>query len=177
MPICFFDTVGYTYKSMEYSTVYLSWKSPSRLFKKRDKEFFRNIAAIVFLLLVILFFAREFPLILAVISITFLIYVFATVPPEDILHKITNLGIETGERFYPWETLKEFWFEKQWDKEMVVIVPLVGPRIMMILDGVSNESVEEIMKRFLPMQEEPRKSFVDNAASWLSKKVPLEKTA
>jgi hypothetical protein len=162
---------------MEYSTVYLSWKSPSRLFKKRDKEFFRNIAAIVFLLLVILFFAREFLLIFAVVSLAFLIYVFATVPPEDIPHKITSLGIETGERFYPWETLKEFWFENQWDKEILVIATVAGSKVIMILDGVTEKSVKDIMTRFLPMQEEPKKSFVDTAASWLSKKVPLEKTA
>src|SRR5476651_2211472 len=102
----------------ESKTVYLSWKSPSRLFKKRDKEFFRNIAAIVFLLLVILFFAKEFPLILAVISVSFLIYVFSTVPPEEVSHTISNLGIESAGHFYRWEDLDEFWFDEQWGQKI-----------------------------------------------------------
>jgi len=155
----------------------LTWSSPSRLFKKRDKEFFRNVAAIVFLLLVILFFAREFPLILAVVSVTFLVYVFSTVPPEDIPHKITSLGIESGGHFYIWDNLVEFWFEKQWDQTMVVVVPVVGPRVIMILGSISEKTVQDILSRFIPFREVPQKSVVDNAASWLSKKIPLEKTA
>ncbi|MBI3342641.1 hypothetical protein HY032_00610, partial [Candidatus Gottesmanbacteria bacterium] len=45
--------------------VLLAWTSPSRLFKKRDREYFTNIGAIVFLLTIILVFAREFVLIAA----------------------------------------------------------------------------------------------------------------
>jgi len=159
------------------STTYLTWKSPSRLFKKRDKEFFRNIGAIVFLLLVILFFAREFPLILAVVSITFLVYVFSTVPPEEVSHKITSLGIESSGHFYTWETLVEFWFEKQWDQTMVVVVPVIGTRVIMLLSDVNEKSVQDILSRFIPFREVPQKSVVDNAASWLSKKIPLEKAS
>ena len=102
---------------------------------------------------------------------------FSTVPPEDVSHKITSIGVESAGRFYPWETLKEFWFEKQWDQEMLVIVPVGGPRIIMILHSVTEKSVKEILSRFLPFQETPQKNIVDNAASWLSKKVPLEKAS
>jgi len=156
-------------------TVYLAWKSPSRLFKKRDKEFFRNIAAIVFLLLVILFFAREIALILAVVSIAFLVYVFSTVPPEEIEHIITNKGIESGGREYKWETLKTFWFEKQWGQWMVVIVPEAGPRLIMLLADIDKERIKDILIKFLKFEEEPQKTLVDNAGTWLSHKIPLEK--
>lgn len=169
--------VLYTLMRMEQSTVYLSWKSPSYLFKKRDKEFFRNIAAIVFLLLVILFFAREFPLILAVLSVAFLVYVFSTVQPDEVSHRITSIGIESGTRFYPWESLREFWIEKQWDQTMVVVIPNTGPKILLILRGVTEKSVKDVLSRFIVFQEVPQKTFTDSAASWLSKKVPLEKTA
>jgi hypothetical protein len=159
------------------STVYLQWKSPSRLFKKRDKEFFRNVGAIVFFILVILFFAKEFPLILAVLSITFLVYVFSTVPPEDIGHSLSTLGIETGGHFYKWDSLTEFWFETQWDQTMVVVVPQTGPRIMMLLGDIEKEKVKDVLGRFLRYREEPPKNLVDSAATWLSQKVPLEKTS
>lgn len=162
---------------MEHSTLYFSWKSPSWLYRKRDKEFFRNVAAIVFLLVVILFFAREFPLILAVISVTFLIYVFSTVPPQEVEHKITSLGIESAGKFFPWDVLKEFWFETQWNQNMLVVVPQTGPRIIMLLTDLSEVSLKEVLSRFLPFQEIPQKTLVDNAASWLSRKVPLEKAS
>lgn len=164
-------------ESAEQRIVYLSWKSPARLFKKRDKDFFRNIAAIVFLLLVILFFAREFPLILAVISITFLVYVFSTVPPEEIEHVVTNKGIETAGKVYKWEELKEFWFEEQWGQEMVTIVPEIGTRIILLLSTVSKDRITDVLTRFIRLEETPQKTFVDNAATWLSKKIPLEKPA
>ena len=76
--LCNFSSSRYT-EYMKSSTrsepkeeeVYVTWSSPSRLFKKRDKEFFVNILAIVFLLSVILVFVREFVLIATVLSIVF----------------------------------------------------------------------------------------------------------
>src|SRR3989344_9292323 len=99
--------------------VYAAWSSPSRPFKKRDKEFFVNILAIVFLLSVILVFIREFVLIATVLSIVFLIYVLATVPPEMVKHRITNMGIESAGHFYRWEECADFWFEGQWGQTML----------------------------------------------------------
>src|SRR3989304_8523880 len=97
----------------EKKEVFLTWVSPSRLFKRRDREYFTNIGAIVFLLVIILIFAREFVLIAAVLSIVFLVYVLSTVPPEEVTHRITNLGIESAGHFYRWEELAAFWLGEQ----------------------------------------------------------------
>jgi hypothetical protein len=155
--------------------VLLSWKSPSRLFKKRDKEYFTNVGAIVFLLVVILLFAREFLLIAAVVSIVFLIYVLSTVPPEEVEHHITNLGIESAGHYYRWDTLAEFWFEEQWGQVMLIVRPLFGSRIIILLGLQDRGKVRELIAVHIPFREKPEKTWVDNAASWLSKKVPLEK--
>ncbi len=157
--------------------VYLSWTSPSRLFKKRDREYFTNIAAIVFLLLVILVFAREFVLIAAVLSIVFLIYVLSTVPPEEVEHKVTNLGIEIAGHFYRWETLADFWFEEQWGQSTLVVRTLLGSRMIVLLGIYNEEKVREVIAKHIPFREIPEKTWVDNAASWLTKKIPLEKPA
>lgn len=159
----------------ERKEVYLSWTSPSRLFKKRDPEYFRNIGAIVLLLFVILIFAREFLLIAAVISIVFFIYVLSTVPPEEVLHKITNLGIDSAGHFYRWEELADFWFEEQWGQVLFVIRPLFGTRVIILLANQNREKVRELVAKHIPYLEKPEKSWVDNAASWLTNKVPLEK--
>lgn len=161
----------------EERTVYLSWKSPSRLYKKRDKEFFRNIAAITFLLLIILFFAKEFPLILAVVAIVFLVYVFSTVPPDTITHTISSKGIETAEREYEWEKLKSFWFEEQWEQKIVTIVMDDGTRLTLLLGDIEADRIKDVISRFIRFYDEPQKTLVDNAASWLSKKVPLDKSS
>ncbi len=155
--------------------VYLTWASPSRLFKKRDKEYFTNIGAIVFLLSVILIFAREFVLVAAVISVVFLVYVLSTVPPEEVKHKITNLGIESAGHFYRWEELVDFWLEEQWGQSMVVLHPYIGTRIIILLADVKKDAVREVIAKHIPFREVPDKSWVDNAATWLTQKIPLEK--
>jgi hypothetical protein len=155
--------------------VLLAWSSPSRLFKKRDKEYFTNIGAIVFLLIIILVFAREFLLIAAVVSIVFLIYVLSTVPPEDVSHRITNLGIESAGHYYRWEELSEFWFEEQWGQLLLVLRPIFGTRIIILLGVQDKTLVRKLIAQYIPFREKPEKSWVDNASSWLSKKIPLEK--
>jgi len=155
--------------------VYLEWSSPSRLFKRRDKEYFTNIGAIVFLLSIILVFAREFVLIAAVLSIVFLVYVLSTVPPEEVKHRITNLGIESAGHFYRWEGLSEFWFEAQWGQTLLVLRPLWQPRVIILLGSQNQTKVRELISKNIPFRETPEKSWVENAASWLTRKIPLEK--
>lgn len=157
--------------------VILAWTSPSRLFKKRDREYFVNIGAIVFLLSIILVFAREFVLIAAVLSIVFLIYVLSTVPPEEVSHRITNLGIESAGHFYRWEELADFWLEEQWGQHMIVLRPHLSPRVIILLGSQDHEKVRELVAKHIPFRSEPERTWSDNAASWLSKKIPLEKPA
>ncbi|OGG11726.1 hypothetical protein A2Z00_01310 [Candidatus Gottesmanbacteria bacterium RBG_13_45_10] len=162
-------------KEEKRQEVYLSWSSPSRLFKKRDKEYFTNIGAIVFLLVVILVFAREFMLIAAVVSIVFLVYVLSTVPPEDVEHSITNLGIDSAGHFYRWEEIADFWFEEQWGQVLIVVRPFLGPRVIILLGHEDKAKAREAIAKHIPFRDKPEKNWVDNAASWVTKKIPLEK--
>lgn len=168
------DTADDTQEKVKQE-VLLAWSSPSRLFKRRDKEYFTNIGAIVFLLVIILVFAREFLLIAAVVSIVFLIYVLSTVPPEEVSHRITNLGIESAGHYYRWEELSEFWYEEQWGQALLVLRPILGTRIIILLGAQDKALVRKLIAEYLPFRENPEKSWVDNASSWLSKKIPLEK--
>ena len=60
---------------------------------------------------------------------------------------------------------------------MVVITPLVGTRIIILLGLQNRDKIRELMAEHIPYRDTPEKSWMDNAASWLSKKVPLEKTS
>jgi hypothetical protein len=155
--------------------VYAEWSSPSRLFKKRDREYFINIAAIVFLLSVILVFAREFVLIATVLSIVFLIYVLSTVPPEDVKHRLTSLGIESTGHFYRWEELADFWLEEQWGQTMIIVRPYLSPRLIILLGSQSKTHIRDFIAKHIPFREVPDRTWVDNAARWISEKIPLEK--
>ncbi len=155
--------------------VIAEWKSPSRLFKKRDREYFINIGAIVFLLSVILVFAREFALIATVLSVVFFIYVLSTVPPEDVKHRIMSLGIDSAGRFYRWEEFADFWFEEQWGQVLLVLRPFVSSRLIILLGDQPKSRIREYVAKYIPFREEPDRNWIDNAARWMSEKIPLEK--
>jgi len=162
---------------METQETLLSWSSPARLFKKRDSDYFKTIGAIVFLLTIILVFASEYVLVIAMLSIVFLIYVLSTVPPEEVEHRITNLGIESAGHYYRYEEFADFWFEDQWGQTKLVLRPYVGVLTIILLGENMKDKVRELLAKHLPFREQPEKTWVDNASSWLSKKIPLEKTS
>lgn len=153
----------------------LVWKAPIRPFKKRSREYFSTLVAIVFLLLVILFFLKEWLLMGVIIAFTFVSYVLATVPPGETVHKITTRGITTGGKTYKWDWFTRFWFSKKWENEILHIETLLTfPRqLQLLLKEKKSQEVKKIMEKYLLFQK-PKKTFLDKAAEWLQKKVPLE---
>ena len=155
----------------------LEWQAPDRPFRVRSQDYFKTIAAMVFLISVILFFAGELMLIIAVLSVTFVAYALASVPPGETTHRITTHGVEDAGNLHRWEELRDFWFEEPHGQKMLVIHTYLPypPRIMMLLGATKEEAVKKILIENIPFREKPDKSFVDNVAQWLSEKIPLEK--
>ena len=154
----------------------LKWESSERFFKKRSHEFFTTTGSIIFLLIVVMAFIQEWLLIIVVIALAFLAYVLATIEPQKTEHEITNRGIKTGGRRYEWGELGNFWFEGKWNQKAVYIENFASlpKRLMMLLEKVDEKKIEEVLAQYLP-KEKPEKTWLDNAGSWLSRNVPLEK--
>jgi hypothetical protein len=152
----------------------IEWSSPNRLFKKRKRQFFSNIAIIVLLVCLILFFAGQFLPIAVVISIAFLIYVLYTIPPGESAHKITNYGIYTDDLAYPWEEIGRYWFDKKLDQDIINFEVARFPgRITLLLGTKTKKEFETILDQGL-VQERPPDTQFDKWAKWLQEKVPLE---
>lgn len=153
----------------------LVWKAASRPFKKRDREYYTTIGAIIFLLAVILLFLKEWLLIAVIISIGFLSYVLSTVVPQEVENKITTRGIAIDDKRFDWPFLNRFWFSLKWGSAILNIETKVAfPRHLMILySAPDQEKIKKILERYLIL-EKPAKTFVDKASLWLQKKVPLE---
>ena len=154
----------------------LSWKAPSRLYKKRDREFFTTTGVIVALLSVILLFAKEFLLIGVILSLAFVAYSLASVPPSEVEHVITNKGIRTGGKLHSWDVLGRFWLETKWKQEVLLVENYVGfpARLMLLLSsGIDKKQLTKKLSARL-IKEKPKPSSVDKAAKWLQEKVPLE---
>ncbi len=161
----------------EIKTLFL-WKSPSRPFKKRDRDYFTTIAAIVFLIGVILLFIKEFLLIGVLLAFMFVTYVLATVPPEEAEHKVTTEGIVSGGKSYLWTELRDFYFTERWGQKILnVNTKLKFPgRLLILLGSEDEKKIKEEIGKYLSYRETPILTWMDKAADWLSKKVPLEKS-
>lgn len=154
----------------------LSWEAPSRPFRKKDRSYYTTLAIIVILLVLILFLAKEFLLIATLLSLTFVAYVLAFVPPHKINYRISTQGITIGEDFYFWHFLDSFWFkEKEGYKVLHIQTRLRFPaQLMLVLDGVDEEKIKKIVSRFLPFHEVPYRSWMEKWSESLQKNFPLE---
>mgnify|MGYP001611086108 FL=1 len=175
---------GLTPKMMEAEEIrtLLSWEAPSRPFRKKDRSFYTTLAIIVILLVLILLLAREFLLIGAILSVVFVTYVLAYVPPHNIRYRISTQGITIGEDFYFWHFLDSFWFkEKEGQKILIIQTRIRFPGQLMLVLGPSTgsgqageEKVKKIVARFLPYVEVPYKSWMEKWSEGLQKNFPLE---
>ena len=57
----------------------------------------------------------------------------------------------------------------------MVVRPYLSPRVLILLGIQDRDQVRELVAKHIPFRSEPEKTWVDNAASWLTKKIPLEK--
>lgn len=154
--------------------VLFSWKAPARPFKKRDKEFFTTVLALAFLIGLIMFFIDGILPVAVVMALVFLIYVLSTVQPDEVEHSITNKGIIFAGKKYRWDELVRFWFTKRFGNELLIIESMQVPnRIEIVVSGQDQEKIKDAVEDYL-LYEEAAPNFLDKAAGWLSKRVPLE---
>ena len=168
----------FTPKMMEAEEIktLLTWQAPSRPFRKKDRSYYTTLAIIVILLVLILFLAKEFLLIATLLSLAFVAYVLAFVPPHKVDYRISTQGITVGEDFYFWHFLDAFWFkEKEGSKILHIQTRLRFPaQLMLVLDGVEEEKVKKIVAKFLPYVEVPYKTWMEKWSESLQKHFPLE---
>lgn len=153
-----------------------TWTAPERAFKTRDKEFWITAIAILVLVSIILFFVKEFFLILALIALIFLYYVLSTVPPESVQHKLTTKGVYIGSTHrYDWDFLKKYWFKSQFDQIILSIEARAGfPSVLALIVPIKDQQeIQKIMNKYLPYEESPP-GFVDKLTAWTLKRLPLE---
>ncbi len=154
----------------EVKTLY-EWASPAHVFIPRGKKWLMYVVLLTILIILILVFVREFFIIAPVLAIAFLAYVLASVPPDNLNHKITNQGIITGTHNYLWEELYDFWFTEKHGSTVLNIDTLVNfpARLIMIIDPKEKEKVKSALLRYLPYREVPKTSWMDSLGETLSK--------
>lgn len=163
-------------QDMQVKTL-LSWHAAGRPFRKREKEYFINIAVITLALMVILFLFSQYMLMLLALALVFLNYALTTVAPHDFRYKLTNQGVTIEKHFYYWDELFDFYF-KTVEGELMVFIETryYFPAILkMTMGEMHREQVQAVLLRFLPYREVVTPSNLERAGDWLSKTFPLER--
>lgn len=168
--------INQSFEDVNDEKTLFEWNGPERPYKNRDKDFWITAVSTLVLFSIILFFIQEFFLILALVSILFLSYVLATVPPATIKNKITNRGIYFGELKYFWDDLENFCFKTSLNNEEIVFgTYLRFPRqVSIVIDPKDKDELKSIVVKKIPYVENPP-GFIDKLSKWFSDRLPLEK--
>lgn len=153
------------------------WRSPSRPYQARDKEFYSTIIALAILASIVFFFIKEFLLVVVIWAGVFFIYALSHSPPEEVEHKITNHGLTTLNVSYLWDDLGFFWFTAKND---TTILHLATNRnllkeLTILIAGSDREKIKDILAKYLPFLENPRESWSDKASAFLTSKFSFAK--
>ena len=166
---------GGNHSSDENSTI-LEWASPGRPFKKRTKQYFLTALLIVLLVEIILFLFSEYLLMVVVLSLLFVAYALASVPPKEFHYRISHEGIQIEDNFFLWKELYDFYF-RQKDTEETLHIRTESYLPGELIITFSKENREKIKKALLPylsFREYVKPTFVEKAGDWLSRNFPLE---
>lgn len=155
--------------------ILIEWSAPARPYKARTREFYTTILSLAFLLGVILLLLKEFLLIGVIMAFAFLSYILATHQPENVTHQLTEGGVVTDGKVYPWSELTFYWLKVQWDQEVLYLktVKALPGVLLLVLDPAKKAEIVKVVTDHLP-ENIPSDSFVDRASRWLGEKIPLE---
>lgn len=154
----------------------ISWTSPDRVFKARSKKYFVKVGLYGLLFILLAIALREPFLVGVILSVMFLVYVFASHEPTTIEHKINHMGIVSGGRAFLWSELDSFWFDKRGDDRVLMVAThLKFPsRLIMILTMVSERTLLDILEKHLHYHEGPVHTLFDKWANFLQERINLE---
>jgi len=157
------------------SQVLIEWDAPERVFKTKSREFYRKTGVIIIFFAILLLIIKEF-LIIGVLGIVFfVVYVFHTVPPKVVHHKITTNGLDyASQHLYMWSELTSFYIERKDDTDFLILNtknPIPG-RILLLLDAKTNHSkLAEIINDYISIVEKPEVGMIEKFMNEASKKI------
>jgi hypothetical protein len=154
----------------------LEWTAPGRPFKKRSKQFYLTALLIMLLVEVILFLFSQYLLMVVVISLVFVGFVLASVPPKDFHYRISSEGIRIEDGFFIWRELYDFYFK---NRDGVKTLHLgthafLPGELIVTLGSMDEEKVKNALLPYFPYPEYVKPTFVEKSADWLTKNFPLE---
>jgi len=159
------------------SKTLFEWETLERLFKTKSREFYRRLAVIIIFFSLLALVTKDIPLVLILGVSFFAVYVFHTIPPRKVTHKITTRGIDyASEYLYTWDSLVDFWIEEKEGHKLLNVTTkdALPGRIALILGkDMDAKKVVSTVNQYLSINEDPKKTAVDEVMSKITSKINL----
>lgn len=154
----------------------LAWEAPGRPFKKRSKSYFASVLLIALLVEIILFLFSQYTLMLVILSLVFVTFALASVPPHNFHYRISTEGLMVEDHFFLWKELYDYYFKTRYGISVLHVrtQALIPGEVTITLGDMSLEHVKSILAHYLPYREYVKPTFMEKSADWLSKNFPLE---
>jgi len=155
----------------------LEWTAPGRPFKKKSRQYYLTSILIVILVEIILFLFSQYMLMLVILSLLFVAFSLATVPPSDFKYRISSEGITIEDHFFLWQELYDFYFKKREGVDVVHVRThsFLPGELTLTLGSTDREHVKSALLPYLPYRELVKPTFMEKSGDWLFKNFPLEK--
>ena len=166
-----------TINNQDLEITLISWVGPSHIRKVASRRYYFNMALIVVIIAIILIFLQQLYLMMIILAIVFLFVVSAISPAQPVRHTITNYGIYSGNKFYPWENSgRFFWFETDDANHRSLIVQtrrFPWSVIMLLNKKINEDRLTEILNNFITYRT-PKRNWMDKIITWFKKTFPLD---
>ncbi len=157
----------------------IEWDAPEREFKKHPREYYRKIAVIVIFTAAIALVMLDFVLMLVIGAVFFVVYIFHTIPPRNVHHKITSNGVDFGsEHLYKWSDLKSFYIEKpegaEYHRLIIDTVEAFPGRLILLLDNnINREALSKTLNEYVSIDETPEVGILDKILAKVSRHINI----
>jgi hypothetical protein len=153
----------------------LEWTAPGRPFQKKGRQFYLTALLIMLLVEIILFLFSQYMLMVVILSLVFVGFALATIPPKDFHYRISSEGIMIEDTFFLWKELYDFYFKKEGTETVHVRTQAYFPgELILTLGDMEKEKVKKDLTKYLPFREYVKPSFMEKSGDWLAKNFPLE---
>lgn len=160
------------------SVTLLEWESPERAFKKYSREFYRRTGVILIFFAFLLLTIQDFIVIAVLGVIFFVIYVFHSIPPRKVVHKITTNGFYYAMDYhYMWNELRSFYFEKKDGITYLIlntVDPLPGRLYIILAKDITKDQILKILNEYLSFEENPQSNVYEDIMKAFKSRVKLK---
>lgn len=148
----------------------LIWRSPLRPFVKREPRIIRFYLLMGGLITILVLLFGDFMAVFPVWALIFIAYVFTVIEPPEVVHRITQFGIETAGATYRWESLSHFYYTMRLRYTQLVLVthePYMTHTYIIIPREIQPQITQELTKHLIYFDKAPH-TMVDRIAEFFS---------